>query len=347
MLILRKISTFSRKPPRPPFSFFHCFPLLLNILGITLKSPFHDLFSFLGIISNIETNRLYFMWMLRQVSDTPPISTAGIVLSKITTVGMSEELNIQNGDGRGEESSFDYSYVSATARVALYDDLKSAPRITKITPDKTTDFIEHLTTTIYEQSKLAGGKIPYTLIREVSENFIHARFQEIVVSILDDGNTIRFADQGPGIAEKEKAQKPGFSSATEPMKDFIRGVGSGFPIVKDYLDDRNGSIVIEDNIVSGAVVTISLVDKPAPRESKDDHIRVIPIVPLSDREKEFLAILAREGSLGVTDLVKLTNYANSTTYNTLKKLEEAGLVEKESGQKRALTEIGRQTANSL
>ena len=100
------------------------------------------------------------------------------------------------------EKEFDFSFVDAIARVALYDDMKSAPRITKVEPAATNEFIEHLTTTIYEQSRLAGGKIPYTLIREVSENFIHARFKEIVVSILDDGNTIRFADQGPGIQEK-------------------------------------------------------------------------------------------------------------------------------------------------
>ena len=132
-----------------------------------------------------------------------------------------------------QSETFDYSFVDSIARVALYDDLKSAPRITKIEPAPTNDYIEKLTVTIHEQSKLAGGKIPYSVIREVSENFIHAQFREIVVSILDDGNTIRFADQGPGITEKEKAQKPGFSSAIEPMKNYIRGVGSGFPIVRD------------------------------------------------------------------------------------------------------------------
>ncbi len=170
-----------------------------------------------------------------------------------------------------EHTDFDYSFVNATARVALYDDLKSAPRVTKIDPAPTNEFIEKLTTTVYEQSKLAGGKIPYTLIREVSENFIHAQFREIVVSILDDGNTVRFADQGPGIQEKEKAQEPGFSSAIEPMKDYIRGVGSGFPIVKDYLDDRDGSIVIEDNLTSGAVVTVSLVRKNAKQTNVAAH----------------------------------------------------------------------------
>ena len=245
------------------------------------------------------------------------------------------------------EKEFDFSFVDAIARVAFYDDMKSAPRITKVEPAPTNEFIEHLTTTIYEQSRLAGGKIPYTLIREVSENFIHARFREIVVSILDDGNTIRFADQGPGIQEKEKAQQPGFSSAIEPMKDYIRGVGSGFPIVKDYLDDREGSIVIEDNIVSGAVVTISLEKKPSKEGRQQSPAVIMPTIPLAERERTFITIIAAEGALGVTDLVELTGNANSTTYNTLRKLEEAGLVEKTAGQKRVLTELGRQLVSSL
>lgn len=251
------------------------------------------------------------------------------------------------------QDDFDYSFVDAVARVALYDDLKSAPRITKIDPSPTDEFIEKLATVVYEQSKLAGGKVPYTLIREVSENFIHAQFKEIVVSILDDGDTIRFADQGPGIQEKEKAQKPGFSSAIEPMKKYIRGVGSGFPIVRDYLDDRQGTIVIEDNLISGAVVTISLNKEVARSHERKGSTaapaptRAISPIPLNDREIQFLTLLMREGELGVTELSSLTDNANSTTYNTLRKLEEASLVEKTNGKKRWLTELGYQVIVSL
>ena len=249
--------------------------------------------------------------------------------------------------------NFDYSYVDATARIALYDDLKSAPRITEVSPAPTNEFIERLTTTVYEQSKLVGGKVPYTLIREVSENFIHAQFKEIVVSILDDGNTIRFADQGPGIQEKQKAQQPGFSSAIEPMKKYIRGVGSGFPIVKDYLDDREGTIEIEDNLVSGAVITISLEHKsPVTRKDQEKapstpRKPALPQIPLSDREKMFVSILAREGDLGVTELNELTETPVSTVYNTLKRLEEMGLVDKTVGKKRGLTELGYAVASQL
>lgn len=158
------------------------------------------------------------------------------------------------------EASLDYAFVETTGRIALYDDLRSAPRITEIQPAETAVYIEALASAVYRQSQDAGGTISYTIIREVAENFIHARFKEVVVSILDHGNTIRFADHGPGIPFKEKAQMPGFSSAVEPMKHYIRGVGSGLPIVKEYLELSHGTITIEDNLGTGAVVTISLVN---------------------------------------------------------------------------------------
>lgn len=153
--------------------------------------------------------------------------------------------------------NFDYNTVNTTARIALYDDLMSKPQVTEITPAKTKEFIEKLASETYNQAKEAGGIIPYTIILEVAENFIHAKFKEVIVSILNNGNTIRFADQGPGIKDKEKAQQPGFSSANENMKEYIRGVGSGLPIVKEYLNFTNGKITIEDNMGQGSVVTIS------------------------------------------------------------------------------------------
>ncbi len=249
---------------------------------------------------------------------------------------------------------YDFSYVSTVARIAQYDDLRSAPRITEIKPASTAEYIENLASKIYEQAKMSGGTIPYTVIREVTENFIHARFSEIIVSILDGGNTIRFADQGPGISHKEKAQLPGFTSAIEPMKQYIRGVGSGLPIVKEYLDYSHGTISIEDNLTTGAVVTISLdgggQDKkqenlPSLKNKRDSAS--LPVPPLSPREREFLPLFLGEGALGVTDLVNLTGSPASSTYVVLKKMEEAGLIEKTVGQKRILTDFGFQVANSL
>ena len=245
----------------------------------------------------------------------------------------------------GSKTEEDYSFVTTIARIALYDDLRSAPRIIEINPSPTNEYIEEISTKTYEQARLLGGSVPYTVIREVSENFIHADFSEIVVSILNKGNTIRFSDQGPGIQSKEKAQKPGFTSAIEPMKRYIRGVGSGLPIVKEYLDFTNGTITIEDNLNTGAVVTINLVDENVTLQKPPAIKSLIP--PLSEKEKYLISLFASEGALGITDLAKLTDYPQSSIYVTLSKLEENGLIEKTIGKKRILTDLGFNTSESL
>ena len=242
--------------------------------------------------------------------------------------------------------SDDYSRALTSARIAYYDDLASAPRITEIPPNTTTEFIEQLASTIYTQAQQAGGSIPYTAIREVSENFIHAQFKEIIVSILDKGNTIRFSDQGPGIAQKEKAQMPGFSSATEPMKRYIRGVGSGLPLVKEYLSFKHGRITIEDNLKSGAVVTISVTPENTKREPLPYKNREIIVPHLNAREKEVLILFTQSNTLRLTDVKDELKISNSTTHRILSKLEEYGLIES-TGKLRSLTELGNRTVEQL
>lgn len=291
----------------------------------------------------------------QQAHTLPPYAQQGAVLQvpQQATYPAAAPTPASASASRGESPDFDFNFVSSTARIALYDNLRSAPRVTEIPPNTTAEYIESLASKVYEQAKLAGGTIPYTVIREVSENFIHARFTEATVSIFDGGNTIRFADQGPGIHHKEKAQLPGFTSAIEPMKRYIRGVGSGLPIVREYLELSHGTISIEDNLGTGAVVTISLEDNPSGQAAKPLRAggaakRQAPLTPeLSQREKDFLALFLDEGALGVTDLVKLTDLATSSTHATLKKLEEHGLVEKTTGQKRILTDLGFHTATNL
>lgn len=240
-----------------------------------------------------------------------------------------------------ENEMFDFTFVRTPARVACYDNLMTAPRITEINPAPTAEYIERLTTTIYEQSHMAGGNIPYTTIREVSENFIHARFSEIIVSILDQGNTIRFADQGPGIPQKEKAQMPGFSSAIEPMKQYIRGVGSGLPLVREFLNSAHGTITIEDNIKTGAVVTISLVGKQEEKPvEKTKSSPQTPMPPLTERQRRVLKILSSQGMLGVSKIAEFSEMPISSCSNELTKLQEEGLVEM-VGKKRQLTEYGK------
>ncbi len=241
--------------------------------------------------------------------------------------------------------SADYTQALSTARIAFYDDFRSAPRITEIQPTTTAEYIENLASTIYTQAQQAGGGIPYTVIREVSENFIHAQFREIVVSIFDKGNTIRFSDQGPGIAEKGKAQMPGFSSAVEPMKRYIRGVGSGLPIVKEYLSFSHGRITIEDNLNTGAVITISINnEEPEPPKKVEKKI-VIP--PLNDREKDALYLFYEKGALRLTDIKEGLDLSPSSAHRTLAKLEEYGLLDTAANKTRLLSELGSKVADAL
>lgn len=237
---------------------------------------------------------------------------------------------------------FDYDQIESIACIAVYDTMTSTPQIVQIPGGPTHKFIEDIASTTYREAQQRGGLIPYTVIREVTENFIHANFNEPVVSIFDQGNTIRFADQGPGIKDKERAQEPGFTSASEPMKKYIRGVGSGLPLVKEVLGFSHGTIKIEDNINQGSVVTISLL-----RDLNDEQQRKVDNIPsLTDNDKTILRTLLPRKEMGVTDMRNETGLANASIYTAFSKLEEAQIVEK-IGKKRRLTDKGIQVALSL
>ena len=229
--------------------------------------------------------------------------------------------------------------ISTPAEIAIYDDFLSAPRLIKVPPSEVGEFIESLASNVYSHAKELGGLIPYTTIREVCENFIHANFNEIVVSILDNGNTIRFSDQGPGIIDKEKVKMPGFTSANQSMKHYIRGVGSGLPIVCEYLTIKSGSISIDDNVNGGSVVTISIVKdlQNVINDNKSDENNVF----LNNEEKQFLRYFYPNKILGVTDLHLLTKKPISSVHKILEKLRILGLIDTNSSKKRYLSEVGK------
>ena len=152
--------------------------------------------------------------------------------------------------------------VTHPARIAVYDDTAAAPRVVVVEPRDVRGYLEEITSEVSRLSREQGGTIPFMVIREIVENFVHAYFEAPTITILDGGNTIRFSDQGPGIKEKSRALEYGTTSATEEMRHYIRGVGSGLPYAQQYMVDKGGSLEIEDNIAGGTVVTIST--HPAP-----------------------------------------------------------------------------------
>lgn len=234
------------------------------------------------------------------------------------------------------------------ARIAVYDDPTVAPRVVVIEPKPVRDYLEEITLTTNTLSHEQGGTIPFMIIREIVENYIHAYFMSPTISILDGGNTIRFSDQGPGIASKERALQYGTTSATAEMRKYIRGVGSGLPLAQQYMLDKGGSLTIQDNIAGGTVVTIST------RKEDDASMPVHPLRPeekdvprpsfetpeLTDRSKQVLTYLSSHELVGPTDMAAQFGGSQPTWSRELKALEEQGILTK-AGQKRHLTEYGR------
>ena len=259
--------------------------------------------------------------------------------------------------------------VRHPARIAVYDDASAAPRVVVVEPGEVRSYLEEITATVSRLAREQGGAIPFMVIREIVENFIHAYFQAPTITILDDGNTIRFSDEGPGIKEKSLALEYGTSSATEEMKHYIRGVGSGLPYVQQYMADKGGSLEVEDNISGGTVVTISTHPKQQARaisgaDQRDAEKNLAPQaaqsaapgaasawfsqpqttmrpqLTLDERGEQVLSYLSERESCGPTDLVRAFGASGATWSRTLAALAAQGIVMKD-GQKYRLTGIGR------
>ncbi len=238
---------------------------------------------------------------------------------------------------RSDRDTVRLSSDGTTARIAIYDSLSAAPRVEDLTADSLADAIEQLASRTYAIARERGGSIPYTTIREVSENLIHAGFNEVVVTILDNGATLRFADQGPGIPDKEKVFQPGFSTATSNMKTIIRGVGSGLPIVRETLTFSGATIEIDDNLGRGTVVTLRSAPEGAAAAPETSGA---PVPRLTDRQKQTLSIILELGSVGPSVLSRELDVGVATAYRDLAFLEEAGLIAADATGKRTLTTYG-------
>ena len=274
-----------------------------------------------------------------------------------------EENTNQNGKEADSDNSLTVRYA---ARIAVYDDKAAAPRVVLVEPKDVRSYLDEIAATVNQFAHEQGGKIPFMVMREIVENFIHARFVAPTISIMDNGNTIRFSDQGPGIKEKNRALEFGTSSATEEMKSFIRGVGFGLPYAQQYMVEKGGSLTLEDNISGGTIVTLST------RRSKDAHIQTLPTqeeaeelpvnqnqqsIPhtsqtvsqqasaqlpnlvLTNRAKLVLQYLSEHEWVGATELTSAYGLSTPTWSRELKSLVNIGIIGK-NGQKYKLTTIG-------
>ncbi len=244
---------------------------------------------------------------------------------------------VEEGDISSLEDKVRYA-----ARIAVYDDPSVAPQVLVIEPSDIRTYLSEITNAVTRLSHERGGSLPFTIIREIVENYIHASFIEPSISIFDGGDTIRFCDQGPGIQEKERALEIGTTSASEEMKHYIRGVGSGLPIALQYMRDKGGTLTIEDNISSGTIVTISRKGSTSAQEMPPtrEERQPAPTLSLSPRAEQILDYLSSHESVGGTDLVREFGGSQPTWSRELKTLDERGVTRK-VGQRRFLTDSGR------
>lgn len=156
-------------------------------------------------------------------------------------------------------------------RIAVYDDLAATPQIIEIGPQPIESYMNAISQEVIGILRGFQSSIPFMVVRECVENLIHASFKNPTISILHKGLVVRFSDQGPGIAHKEGALEFGATTATSEMRKYIRGVGSGLPVANQYMQDKGGSLIIEDNLDRGCIVTVSLKKERKTAHNKTAH----------------------------------------------------------------------------
>jgi hypothetical protein len=231
----------------------------------------------------------------------------------------------------------------AAPRIAIYDTLTSPPRVIAVEEKDLPALIASLAEKTYHYCREQGGQVPYSVLQELIENLLHAYFRDVVITILDNGQTIRISDHGPGVDDKDRAFLPGFTTATAEQRHIIRGVGSGLPLARESLQFLRGILTVEDNLGGGAVFTIKMPSAPQPAAATAG----VPAVKLTNRQTKVLVLLMELGSAGPTQVGRELGFAPATAFRELAVLQEMGLIHSLDGGKRALREEGLRLLESI
>jgi hypothetical protein len=132
------------------------------------------------------------------------------------------------------------------------------------------------------------------------------------------------------------ALRPGFTSADARLKQFIRGVGSGFSVVKETLTSLNGVLEIEDNLDRGTVVTARV----SPLTNIPLAPTPLPAYNLSERQLKTLLLTVELAPVGPTRVAQELGVSTSTAYRDLVFLEGVGFVASEQTGHRSVTDAG-------
>lgn len=215
-----------------------------------------------------------------------------------------------------------------SARVAVYARPSEPPRMAEVGATDPGLLVERLFELVARWTH-----IPVLAVREIIENLVHAGFNDALVSVLSDGRVVRVSDSGPGIADPERAMKPGFTTAGPAEREVVRGVGCGLPLAASLMDAEGGHLQLTANLGGGTVVTLSapvaaVADDTEPQALMDDDARVI------------MALLLELGPSRPERLATELGWTIGRCGRELVVLESRGHVSRTDDGDRALTQIG-------
>jgi hypothetical protein len=240
-------------------------------------------------------------------------------------------------------------------RIAVYPG-SGTPEITEVSASDPGSATRKFTKIVSEKVREAGGRVPEESIREVVENLIHAGYQGVVISVLEDGNVVRVSDKGPGVENKSRAMEFGFSGAAPGALGEIRGIGAGLGIARAAAEKVGGTVTIEDNIGGGTVATVSAeatetvtgegeaASVPPPQRRYPDGV---PRMNISERQQKALITVLECGEVGPSTVADRLEISVSTAYRDLSVLEEHGLVLADESGKRLISPLGRDLVEAI
>jgi DNA-binding transcriptional ArsR family regulator len=255
---------------------------------------------------------------------------------------------------RAQRTPGETDQAGVGVRIAVYPG-GGTPEITEVSASNPGSATRKFTRLVSEKVREAGGRVPEESIREVVENLIHAGYQSVVISVLDDGNVVRVSDKGPGVENKSRAMEFGFSGAAPGALGEIRGVGAGLGIARAAAEKVGGTLTIEDNIGGGTVATISAAGGEAVTEEKEAvppppqrrYPDGVPRMNISERQQKVLITVLECGEVGPSTVADRLEISVSTAYRDLSVLEEHGLVMADESGKRLISPLGRDLVEAI
>lgn len=100
----------------------------------------------------------------------------------------------------------------------------------------------------------AVRKVAIALYEGEINMVIHANGGDITIDITPEQIVMVLKDEGPGIADINKAMQEGYSTAPDHVRSLGFGAGMGLPNMKNYSD----SIQIDTKLGVGTTVTMTV-----------------------------------------------------------------------------------------